>query len=184
MSIGTTTLHGPRTWSNITKSTLLSVTTLLTTKRKTSRQSRANLFAGVRLVQHERPLCFLFPASLTHIRQESLSKTEGQKQSQAHEKRLAKIIGGSTTAASGAFWSRKGDVRNDVYLVEHKFTGKTSFSLKSSVLEKVANEAIMDGRMPVLAFHLKGRDYVVLEEHFFHELSDTITQLRNQIADA
>ena len=51
-------------------------------------------------------------------------KTEGQKQSRKHENRLAKKVGGSRTAASGAFWSRKGDVRSADLLIEHKFTGK------------------------------------------------------------
>ena len=98
-------------------------------------------------------------------------KSEGQKQSQKHEKRIAKAVGGKTTAASGAFWSRKGDVRNNLYLFEHKWTGKKSFSIQSSVLKKIHVEAIMDGREPVLAFHLDGEDYVVLQETHFHELT-------------
>lgn len=94
-------------------------------------------------------------------------KTEGQKQSQRHERRLEKVIGGQRTAASGAFWSRKGDVRSDDLLVEHKYTGKKSISITSAVLTKIRNEAVMDGRTPVLAFHLDGRDYVVLDEDDF-----------------
>lgn len=97
-------------------------------------------------------------------------KTEGQKQSQKHEKRIAKKIGGKTMAASGAFWSHKGDVRSDLYLVEHKYTSKKSFTIKSEVLEKISTEAILDGRTPVFAFHLNGRDYMILEEHYFEEL--------------
>lgn len=97
-------------------------------------------------------------------------KTEGQKQSQAHEKRLAKAIGGSTTAASGAFWSRKGDVRSDTLLIEHKWTGKKSKTIKSDELRKITNEAIMDGRFPVFGIHLDGDDYVVLNETDFFEL--------------
>jgi len=45
-------------------------------------------------------------------------KSEGQKQSQKHEKRLAKAVGGQTTAASGVL-VRKGDVRSDELLIEH-----------------------------------------------------------------
>lgn len=91
-------------------------------------------------------------------------KTEGQKQSQKHEKRLAKLVGGSTTAASGAFWSRKGDVRSADLLIEHKWTGKKSFSLKSDVLEKIVTEAILDGRTPMLGVHLNGKNYVIMLE--------------------
>lgn len=104
-------------------------------------------------------------------------KTEGQKQSQKHEKRLAKKVGGSVNAASGAFWSRKGDVRSVDLLIEHKFTGKKSFSVKSDVLKKIVREAILDGRMPVLGIHLDGENYVIL-------LEDDFLEMREKIKDA
>jgi hypothetical protein len=103
-------------------------------------------------------------------------KSEGQKQSQAHEKRLEKVIGGSRTAASGAFWSRKGDVRSEDLLVEHKYTAKKSISLSSAVLKKITHEAIFDGRTPVLAFHLDNQDYVVLLEDDFIEMREKINK--------
>ena len=102
-------------------------------------------------------------------------KSEGQKQSRKHEDRLAKKIGGSRTAASGAFWSRKGDVRSADLLIEHKFTGKKQTTLKSDVLRKITREAILDGRMPVLGVHLDGEDYVVLLENDFLEMRDRLT---------
>ena len=101
-------------------------------------------------------------------------KSEGQKQSRKHEDRLAKKIGGSRTAASGAFWSRKGDVRSADLLIEHKFTGKKQTTLKSDVLRKITREAILDGRMPVLGIHLDGEDYVVLLEDDFLEMRDRL----------
>jgi hypothetical protein len=97
-------------------------------------------------------------------------KSEGQKQSRKHEDRLAKQLGGSRTAASGAFWSRKGDVRNDRVLIEHKWTGKKSKTIQSAELKKITNEAIMDGRMPVFGLHLDGENYVVLLETDLMEL--------------
>lgn len=103
-------------------------------------------------------------------------KTEGQKQSRKHENRIAKQIGGKRTAASGAFWSRKGDVRSDDLLVEHKYTGKKQTTIKSDVLKKIWREAILDGRIPVLGIHLDGEDYVVLSEHDFIEMRE---KLRN-----
>jgi hypothetical protein len=99
-----------------------------------------------------------------------MAKSTGQKQSQAHEKRIAKAIGGSTTAASGAFWSRKGDVRNDELLVEHKWTGKKSKTIQAAELEKITTEAILDGRTPVFGIHLNGEDYVILLETDFLEM--------------
>ena len=97
-------------------------------------------------------------------------KSEGQKQSQKHEKRLAKVVGGQPTAASGAFWSRKGDVRNADLLIEHKWTGKKSKTIQAAELQKITTEAIMDGRTPVFGIHLDGEDYVILLETDFIEM--------------
>lgn len=91
-------------------------------------------------------------------------RTEGQKESRKHENRLAKAIGGSRTAASGAFWSRKGDVRSEDLLIEHKWTGKKSKTIQSAELKKIVVEAIMDGRTPVFGLHLDGEDYVIMLE--------------------
>jgi hypothetical protein len=99
-----------------------------------------------------------------------MTKSKGQKESRKHEDRLAKAIGGQRTAASGAFWSRKGDVRSNDLLVEHKWTGKASVTIKAAVLEKIVTEAILDGRIPVLGFHLNGEDYVMqLEDDFLEQ---------------
>ena len=101
-------------------------------------------------------------------------KSEGQKQPRKHEKRLAKVIGGSVNAASGAFWSRKGDVRSKELLIEHKWTGKKQVTIKSEVLKKITTEAILDGRIPILGLHLDGQNYVVLGEEDFFELRNSI----------
>jgi hypothetical protein len=97
-------------------------------------------------------------------------RSEGQKESRKHENRLAKAIDGSRTAASGAFWSRKGDVRSEELLIEHKWTGKKSKTIQSAELKKITTEAIMDGRMPVFGMHLDGEDYVVMLETDLLEL--------------
>ena len=97
-------------------------------------------------------------------------KSVGQKESQKHEKRIAKAIGGKTTAASGALWSRKGDVRSETLLIEHKWTGKKSKTIQSAELRKITTEAIIDGRLPVFGIHLDGEDYVILMETDFLEM--------------
>lgn len=101
-------------------------------------------------------------------------KSEGQKQSLKHEKRLEKVAGGKRNAASGAFWNRKGDVRTDDLLIEHKWTGKKTVTIKSEVLEKITKEAILDSRTPVLGLHLNGENYVVLLEEDFFELRNAV----------
>lgn len=98
-------------------------------------------------------------------------KTPGQKASQAHERRLEKVLDGSRTAASGAFWSRKGDVRSERFLAEHKYTAAKSFSLKSAELKKIETEALLVGRIPIFCISLGNRDYVLLMEEDFIELS-------------
>jgi hypothetical protein len=101
-------------------------------------------------------------------------RSEGQKQSKKHENRLAKKLDGKRTAGSGAFWSRKGDVRTAELLLEHKWTGKKSFTLKADVLEKIVNEAIMDSRKPVLGISLNNENYVVILEDDFIEMLESI----------
>jgi Holliday junction resolvase len=94
-------------------------------------------------------------------------KSEGMKASQSHEKRLAKVIDGSRVAASGAFWSRKGDVRSERYLIEHKYTAKKSYSIKAEDLQKLEKEAIMVGREPLFCISLGGKNYVLQTEDDF-----------------
>lgn len=101
-------------------------------------------------------------------------RSEGQIQSKKHENRLAKAVNGGTVAASGAFWSRKGDVRNELYLFEHKWTGKKSFSIKSDVVEKIVKEAILDGRTAALGISLNDHNYILIEEDHFLELRGII----------
>lgn len=103
-------------------------------------------------------------------------KSKGQKESQKHEARLAKKLGGQRSAASGAFWSRKGDVRSTDVLLEHKWTGKASFTVKAAVLEKIVKEAILDSRMPVLGISLNNNNYILLTEDDFLELRQTLQE--------
>jgi hypothetical protein len=101
-------------------------------------------------------------------------KSEGQKQSRKHENRLAKRVGGKRNAASGAFWQRKGDVRSEELLIEHKWTGKKQVTIKSEVLKKIVREAILDSRIPVLGLHLDGENYVVLLEDDYLEMRENL----------
>lgn len=114
-------------------------------------------------------------------------KSEGQKASQAHEKRLAGKVGGTVRPASGAFATAKGDVRQDrdengnsfgTMLIEHKWTGKQQIVIKAHVLHKIYVEAWTEGRTPVLGFSLDNKNYVVLSEDDFLEIQDLIARLR------
>lgn len=93
-----------------------------------------------------------------------MPRSEGQKASRKQEDRLAARIGGRRTPASGARWHTKGDVRGSQFLIELKWTGKKQITIKAEVLEKIHDEAILDGRLPAVGFELNGRNYVILEE--------------------
>ena len=99
-------------------------------------------------------------------------KTEGQIQSQRHEKRLAKAVGGRTTPASGAFWSRKGDVQADDILIEHKWTGKDRYTVTGDTLRKIYTEAVLAGRTPVFMMDVEGASWVLLTEGDFLEMRE------------
>ncbi len=103
-------------------------------------------------------------------------KSKGQKESKRHEERLAKKINGKRNAGSGAFWSRKGDVRSKDLLIEHKWTGKAQVTVKAAVLEKIVNEAIVDSRTPVLGFSLNNNNYILLTEDDFLEMRQNIQE--------
>lgn len=103
-------------------------------------------------------------------------KSEGLKQSQKHEARLAKLVDGKRNAGSGAFWSRKGDVRSDDLLIEHKYTGKASFTVQAKVLEKIVREAILESRTPVLGISLNNENYIMLLEDDFLELRQNLQE--------
>lgn len=113
-----------------------------------------------------------------------MAKSKGQRESRKHENRLAKAVGGTRTAASGAFWSRKGDVRSKDLLIEHKWTGKLSVTIKAAVLEKIVTEAILDGRVPVLGIHLNGEDYVIELEDDFLERRQRLQECHCQTTSA
>jgi len=101
-------------------------------------------------------------------------KTDGQKKSQMHEKRLAKKLGGTVNAGSGSFWSRKGDVRADGLLIEHKYTGKKTYTLKALDLEKNVTNAILESRIPIFGISLNSKNYVILTEDDFLELRENL----------
>lgn len=91
------------------------------------------------------------------------------------ENYVAMTLGGQRTKNSGATDSQKGDVASvsipdlDV-LVECKYTGDVtkpakSISIKLEDLEKITNEAWMDGCQPMLAFRITNPDSPIASSH-------------------
>lgn len=94
-----------------------------------------------------------------------------KRRSQKQEKSVAKKFNARLTAASGALWGMKGDVRSDKYLIECKTTEKDYYTLTAKVWEKIQEEAIQDHmRIPLMVIDLKDTDrYVVFRPKDFNK---------------
>ena len=87
-----------------------------------------------------------------------MTRSEGQRQSQKQERRLASAMGGRTVGGSGNSWSHKGDIDGGEFLVEAKWTGKNSYSVTANVWRKIETEAARSAKVPVLAVRLDPSD--------------------------
>lgn len=92
--------------------------------------------------------------------------------SQAQERRGAALHGGRVRPASGALPMAKGDVRTPSATIEYKSTGKLQITVRLRDLEKIRQEALLDGRRALFGFVLGGRDYVVLEAEEYAGLEE------------
>lgn len=59
---------------------------------------------------------------------------------------------------------KKGDVKNDTYLVECKFTTKPAYTLKAKTWEKIVEEATNSFRIPLFACRSQAGDFFVGNE--------------------
>ena len=93
-----------------------------------------------------------------------------KRRSQKQEKSVAKKFNARVTAASGALWGMKADVRSDKFLIECKTTEKDYYTLTAKVWEKIQEEAIQDHmRIPLMVIDLKDTDrYVVFRPKDFN----------------
>lgn len=84
------------------------------------------------------------------------------RRSRKQEKRDARDYGGRVQAGSGCGTFKKGDVRTDDLLIENKRTDKQQMTLKAEWLDKIRNEALTEGRIPVVGIEIDGREWVLL----------------------
>ena len=91
--------------------------------------------------------------------------------SKRQEKKVAKAIGGTRTANSGATAFSKGDVRTDSFLLECKTCTepRKSFTLHKEWFDKNKEEAFaMHKDYSALVFDFgDGNNYYVIDEHLF-----------------
>ena len=105
-----------------------------------------------------------------------------KKRSQKQENSVAKTFGGRVTAASGALWGMKGDVRNDKFLIECKTTEKDFYILTAKVWEKIHEEAVKDHlRIPLMVIDLEDSErYVVFRPKDFN--CNMVTPLLSEVS--
>jgi hypothetical protein len=89
--------------------------------------------------------------------------------SRLQERKGAKDWDGSVNSGSGNGWIRKGDVRNDKFLIEYKHTDSKSYSLKESELLKIENQALVDGRDAIFVVGFSGENWAVVREDVLRE---------------
>ncbi|WP_411087757.1 hypothetical protein [Streptomyces sp. 061-3] len=92
------------------------------------------------------------------------------KASRDQEKKLARDIGGTTTAGSGNGWAVKNDIRNSAWSIECKTTSAARFSLTHRDLIHAERNALLDLRDMAFAIDMQGRTWVVLSKESFLRL--------------
>ena len=100
--------------------------------------------------------------------------------SSRQEKKIAKVVQGKQVANSGATAFSKGDVRNDLFLLEAKTHTefKDSFSIKHSWIEKNREEAFQMGkRYSALVIDWgDGENHYLISESLFLQLLDYLRE--------
>jgi hypothetical protein len=86
------------------------------------------------------------------------------------EERTARDFGGRRQPGSGSQWNRKGDVVTPILLIENKYRGNNSLTLKALALQTICDQATAEGRVPALVIELDGREYVLFTKDDVLEL--------------
>jgi len=77
-------------------------------------------------------------------------KETPRKFSQKREKLIAKKLNADLTPNSGARWHSKADLETENALIEIKSTTKDQIVIHKGWLEKIRNEALKQGKEPIL----------------------------------
>ena len=91
-----------------------------------------------------------------------------RKLSQKREDKIAKDLGGRRHVLSGGSPFLKGDASNEYFLIEDKFTKEIKYTLKFTLLNKIAVEASKVNKVPIFKFGFmlptSNRDYVIIRK--------------------
>jgi hypothetical protein len=99
-------------------------------------------------------------------------RAQSGRRARKSEEQLAKSTGGLRQPASGSKPGRKGDVRENGFLTEDKFTDNKSYSITQETWYKIEREAAMTppGLRPRMRLSIKGlpRLCVMLEDDYLY----------------
>lgn len=92
-----------------------------------------------------------------------------KKDYQQKEDRDSIDFGGKKTPRSGGFWSAPGDIKSDQFLIDSKLSKHDRFSIPRKMWNKIAKEALMSQRIPILSieFGKEKTELVVLDKDDF-----------------
>lgn len=104
--------------------------------------------------------------------------------SSKQEKAIAKAVGGKQTANSGATKFSKGDVRNDLFLLEAKTHTefRNNFTIKHEWIDKNREEAFQMGkRYSALVLDWgDGENHYLIDERLFLELLEHLREVNKE----
>jgi Holliday junction resolvase len=96
-----------------------------------------------------------------------------------HEKEISESLGGYAHIGSGRLDGLKSDGSTDRYQIEAKQTAKQSISIKMEWLQKITDEALPCGRIPIVAIRflncddlLTDRDWILVPASEFKDLTN------------
>jgi hypothetical protein len=86
------------------------------------------------------------------------------------EKKDAKDFKGKLTKNSGNYWSQKGDIKTNTFLIESKQTSKKSYSISKKTWDKLYEEALFSFKLPILSIIIQDLELVILDKKDFLKL--------------
>lgn len=94
------------------------------------------------------------------------------------ERATAKQLKGNVTPASGALRNPylKEDVQCDLFVLQHKFTGNASYSLKAAEFRATTQAAFRHMKSPLWRIEMQGADVAVMR---WEDFKNFLLEIRN-----
>jgi Holliday junction resolvase len=117
--------------------------------------------------------------------------TNNQRFSQKQEGRITKSLKqlgdeARRQMASGSMWFAKSDVVSKLFQIEAKTRAKVgakTLTVQRDWLTKIEDEALMNGKMPALAFSFGDNvDYFTIRDRDFYTMVEELIELRERVA--